>query len=115
MQLESYREQFANIGINVAGMSYDSAEVLSEFHQKEALGYPLLKDQNAKHVNALGVRNESYEEGHRAYGIPHPGILYVDAQGVIRAKFALAGYRKRPPFNELLEYLSRMNAAGGVE
>ena len=87
-------------------MTYDSIEVLENFHSSEALGYPLLRDVDAKHVNALGIRNENYEAGHRAYGIPHPGVLFVDSEGIIRAKYAVPGYRQRPPFEALLEHLA---------
>ena len=94
------------IGVNVAGMTYDSLEVLAGFHESEKLGYPLLKDNGAEHVIAFGVLNDDYEEGHRAYGIPHPGILLIAPSGQILAKYALPGYRKRPPFEELYEHVA---------
>lgn len=103
MQLEEYRSAFEALGVTVAGMTYDSLEVLNTFHAEQTLGYPLLKDVDAEHVNAYGIRNEDYEPGSRAYGIPHPGIIFVGADGVVKAKYAVRGYRKRPPFDELLE------------
>lgn len=113
MQLEEHKSRFDELGIAVVGMTYDSLEILAGFHAKEELSYPLLRDVDAKHVNALGVRNEDYPEGHRAYGIPHPGVIYVDADGTIQAKYAIAGYRKRPPFDALIEHLSGVVSAGG--
>lgn len=103
--MEEQREGFEAIGINVAGMTYDSLEVLAAFHAEANLGYPMLRDESAKHVNALGIRNVQYEEGSRAYGIPYPGVLYIDAEGIIRAKYAVPGYRERPPLDALLEHL----------
>ncbi len=91
------------MGVNVAGMTYDGLDILNAFHSEQNLGYPLLRDENAVHVNAWGVRNEDYEEGHQAYGIPHPGILLISADGRLIAKYAIAGYRRRPPFDALLE------------
>jgi hypothetical protein len=44
--------------------------------------------------------NEDYAKGHRAYGIPHPGILLIGKDSKILAKFALPGYRARPPFED---------------
>lgn len=105
VQLENHRQAFADLGVNVAGMTYDGLDVLAAFHAAENLNYPLLRDENAKHVNALGVRNEDYEEGHRAYGIPHPGVLYIDGSGTIRAKYAVRGFRDRPPFEALLVHI----------
>lgn len=102
VQLEGWREKFEGLGVNVAGMTYDSLDVLSSFHAEQELQYPLLRDENAKHVNALGIRNEDYAQGHRAFGIPHPGILFIGSDGTIKAKYAVPGYRRRPPFEALL-------------
>jgi peroxiredoxin len=108
VQLEEWRGQFEAIGVNVAGMTYDSLEVLADFHAAENLHYPLLRDIDAQLVNALGIRNEEYAQGSQAYGIPHPGILYIDAGGVIRAKYAVPGYRRRPPFDALFEHIKNL-------
>ena len=91
-------------------MTYDDVPLLKEFHTEESLGYPLLADAEARHVNALGIRNETYEPGHNMYGIPHPGVIYVDAEGVIRAKYAVPGYRSRPPFDALLKHITGLVA-----
>jgi len=96
-----WRDKFASLGVNVAGMTYDSRDTLKEFHDAEALQFPLLQDVDAQHINALGIRNEDYAEGHSAYGIPHPGILFIGADGTIKAKYAVPGYRRRPPFEML--------------
>lgn len=82
-------------------MSYDDVEPIADFAEDRDIGYPLLSDKGAKHVNALGIRNEQYEEGHSVYGIPHPGVFYVDASGVIALKRAVPGYRDRPSLDEL--------------
>ena len=83
-------------------MTYDSEDILQEFHMRSDLGYPLLRDVDAQHVNALGVRNEQYEAGHSAYGIPHPGILVLAPSGELLVKFAVPGYRQRPPLEDVL-------------
>lgn len=84
-------------------MTYDSVEILAAFHGEKNLGYPLLHDEQAKHVLGFEVLNEAYGPGHGAYGIPHPGILLLDGNGVITAKFAVPGYRQRPPMSEVLK------------
>lgn len=88
--------------MHVAGMTYDSVNQLKAFHDRMRLGYPLLHDAGARHVNALGIRNQDYEEGHSAYGIPHPGILLLSPEGKVLARFAVPGYRQRPPLDEVL-------------
>lgn len=89
------------MGVEMAAMSYDDVEPIADFAADRDIGYPLLSDKGAKHVNALGIRNEQYEEGHGVYGIPHPGVFYVDASGVIALKRAVPGYRDRPSLDEL--------------
>lgn len=101
VQLEDWREKFATLDVNVAGMTYDNRDVLANFHSSESLQYPLLQDEAAKNVLALGILNDEYAPGHRAYGIPHPGIIFVGADGTVKAKYAIPGYRKRPPFEML--------------
>ena len=84
-------------------MTYDAATDLAEFGEERGVGYALLSDKGSKHINALGIRNEQYGEGHPGYGVALPGILFVDASGVVRLKRAHENYRTRPPFDELLE------------
>lgn len=91
-------------------MTYDSVELINQFHSKESLGYALLRDANGQHAEALGIRNEAYEKGHAMFGIPHPGVMFVDTSGTIRAKYAVPGYRQRPPFDALLQHISGLLA-----
>jgi len=94
-------------------MTYDSREILVEFSSAQNLGYPLLQDVDVVHVKAFGILNDQYEPGHRGYGIPHPGVFYVSADGVIRLKFAVSGYRERPPFQEIYDALLALDDHGG--
>lgn len=103
VQLEEWRERFEAAGVKVAGMTYDDLEVLAAFHADRQLGYPLLGDEEAKHVIGFNVLNEDYEPGHRAYGIPHPGIFFISPEGAVLAKFAVPGYRQRPPMEEVFD------------
>ncbi|MDE0062510.1 MAG: redoxin domain-containing protein [Gammaproteobacteria bacterium] len=105
VQLEKWRREFEELGVNIAAMTYDSVESLKEFHDSEALGYPLLRDEDARHVNGFGVPDEDLGEG-----IPRPGMFWLAPDGSISAKFAVPGYRTRPP---LAEVLASIRAAGG--
>ena len=103
MQLSEWTERYAGHGINVVGVTYDAAEVLASFTQAQGLDYPLLGDRDATVVTTLGIRNEDYPPGHRAYGVPHPGILLLDGARRVVMKRAVSGYRTRPPFDELYD------------
>ena len=92
-------------------MTYDTADDLAAFGEERGIGFALLSDEGSKTINALGVRNEEYPEGHGGYGVALPGILFVDASGVVRLKRAHEDYRTRPPFDELLEATRALVAA----
>ena len=63
-------------------------------------------------VNALRIRNREHRRGDRAYGVPHPGVLYVDASGTIALKFAKRGYKARPSFKEIYAGVTEFIEAG---
>ncbi|MEM1435082.1 MAG: peroxiredoxin family protein [Pseudomonadota bacterium] len=110
LQLKDYTAEFAALGVNVAAMSYDSLEILDGFYRSYELPYPLLRDVDQQHVKAYGVLNERYKPGHRAYGIPHPGALLIEPDGRLKAKFAVPGFRQRPPFDAMLATLTELMA-----
>ena len=103
VQLAKISDQFKDVGVNIAAMTYDSVEMLKSVEEDEGIEFTLLKDTDISHVNALGILNEDYEPGSRAYGVPHPGIFIITPDGVIRAKFAEEGFRARPDFDNVLE------------
>ena len=100
--------EFQAMGINVASMTYDPVATLAAAAEEHDVAFPLLFDENVKHVNAMGLRNTQYEPGQRAYGIPYPGIFLIDAQGVIRAKFAEEDYKLRPEFSLVMEEAKKL-------
>jgi peroxiredoxin len=91
-------------------MTYDSREILKSFHDAQGLDYPLLQDVDAQHVIAYGVLNEDYQPGDRGYGIPHPGILFIQPDGTVALKFAVPGYRGRPPLAEVFAAIVALEA-----
>ena len=101
MQLTEWTERFADLGVGVTGMTYDSLEIVASFHAEQALNFPLLHDDRARNVLAFDVLNEAYPAGDENYGLPDPGIIYIDGSGVVRAKFAIPGYRDRPPMADV--------------
>lgn len=112
MQLAQWQDQFEAAGVNVAGMTYDSTEILASFAGEQSLSYPMLRDEDAQHVNAYGIRNVEYGPEHRFYGIPYPGIVLISPAGKILGKYAEPGYRERPAFKDVL---SGVKAAVGAE
>ena len=111
VQLAQWQDEFEEIGVNVAAMTYDDLTILADFHAQNDLHYPLLRDEEVKHFKAYGVVNGDSAPGDTMYGIPHPGVLYIDSSGTVRFKIAVPGYRSRPPFEEILAAISELEVA----
>jgi peroxiredoxin len=105
-QLVEVMPEFAAMGVSVATMTYDSLDILKAAEEDYAVNFPMLRDEDVKHVSAFGILNHQYQPGQRAYGIPEPGIFLISADGIIRFKFAEQDYRIRPDFSLVLEAAS---------
>lgn len=90
-QLDQLRRQ----GLNVASVTYDSADILKDFAQRKSIRYPMLSDPDSKIIRAFGIFNTNIEVGTRGYGIPFPGIYIVDASGAVKSKYFEDDYRER--------------------
>jgi peroxiredoxin len=61
----------------------------------------LLSDAGSKTIKAFGLLNR--EAKGKTEGIPYPGTVIIDRDGVIRAKLFLDGYRERPTAAALIK------------
>jgi peroxiredoxin len=101
VDLERAQKLFAAKGINVAGVSYDSPEILAEFSQRKSITYPLLSDSSSKLIDAFGIRN--VEATGAQAGIPVPGYYLINKQGVIEKRFFEDGYINRLTANNVYQ------------
>jgi peroxiredoxin len=85
----------------VIAISYDSVEVLGKFADKRKITFPLLSDSGSKTIRAYGLLNK--EAKGKAEGIPYPGTILIDKEGVIRAKLFLEGYKDRHSTDDLIK------------
>lgn len=109
MKLTEIQDQFPALGINIASITYDPVSLLKAVAEDQGIGFPLLHDEERRHVNAFRILNTEYEPGSRAYGVPYPGIFLIDPDGIIRFKFAEQDYRVRPDFSDVLEAAAAMS------
>lgn len=85
-------------------ISYDDAEVLAEFSEKQSIPYPLLSDIDSAVIRRFGILNDSIEPGDALlYGIPYPGTYVCDEDGVVVAKFFHDSYKKRDSAEVLVD------------
>ena len=95
MELEQNAAQFKKMGLNVAGVSYDSIQVLHTFAERKGIHFPLLSDPDSKIIRQLGILNEQIPANSPFFGIPNPGTYIVNAKGVIEAKYFEDDYKQR--------------------
>lgn len=100
--LNSVAKDLDTLGWPMVAVSYDSTETLERFSAASKLDYRLLSDQSSKAIDAFGIRNES-AKGARFSGIPHPIILFIGADGSVKAKLYEQRYQDRPPSGLVLE------------
>jgi peroxiredoxin len=75
--------------------------VLARFAEKRKITFPLLSDPGSKTITAYGLLNK--EAKAKTAGIPYPGTMVIDKDGVIRAKVFLDGYRDRHTKEQLIK------------
>jgi peroxiredoxin len=75
--------------------------VLAGFAKKAKITFPLLSDSGSKTITAYGLLNK--EAKGRTEGIPYPGTMVIDRDGIVRAKLFVDGYRDRHTSAELIK------------
>jgi peroxiredoxin len=103
IQLQAARERFEKQGIKLAGISYDSVDILKYFSDRRKIDFPLLSDPDSKIIRMYQVLNAE-AVGPNA-GMARPGYFYIDTEGMIREKFFEAKYRERLTGNTVLAKL----------
>ena len=119
MELESRRQELAAQGLGLAALSPDTVARLHDFARRRAIGFPLLSDADSTVIRAFGVLNEEIAPGEPNHGIPHPGMLVVDARGIVRKREFATGYAERPTVASLLDMeagapVTRIETPGGI-
>jgi peroxiredoxin len=95
-------------GYRVAGLSYDSPEILQAFTVKRHLTYTLLSDPKSEIIDRYKLRDPQYPPGSRAYGVPRPIMFVLDPQAVIKAKVYEESYKDRPPVAVVISKLDEL-------
>jgi len=97
-------------GYNLAGLSYDSPEILAAFTAKRDIAFTLLSDPKSDVIDRYKLRDPQYPPGSRAYGVPRPIIFVLDTDGIIKAKLYEESFKDRPPVTSVI---SKLDELGG--
>jgi peroxiredoxin len=103
VDLEASQKAFAQKGVNVAAISYDSPAILADFARRRSITFPLLSDTGSKVIDEFGIRNP--EGSGLEAGIPYPGYYLINRQGVIEKRFFETAYVNRLTASNLYSYL----------
>lgn len=103
-ELQNHVAAFEEAGIGLVVVTYDSPELQQEFIDAGDITYPFISDIEAATMISLGILNEDYSPGERAYGIPHPGAFIVNPDMEIVGKLFIESYRERVEGASTLEY-----------
>ena len=89
--IRDHRQEFADLGIDVVGISPDQPDAQLAFDRKFSLGFPLLSDPNHAVAEAWGTWGEKKNYGKTYMGIIRSSFL-IDEQGRIEQ----AWYKVQP-------------------
>lgn len=87
-------------GTALWAIANDDAGKLRALRDEQGLQFPILLDQDAVTIRAWGLLNEA--DGR---GIPHPTVVILDRDGVVRWSFTETDYRLRPASAEIVARL----------
>ncbi len=110
------RAKFAERGLSIVMVSYDSPAKQSVFLRKNNISVTLLSDPDSSIIDAFGLRNKKYKAGSKFAGIPYPAVFIVAPDRTIRAKlyeedFATndKSYKSRPAVDAVLAAADETN------
>lgn len=111
IDIETIAGDVAADGWNLNLITYDTPEILAGFSAENELTYALLSDTDSAMITAFGLLNEEVPAGSRFHGVPHPAIIFIDAEGLIAGVQREEGYRERPPTEGIPQLVDLLNGA----
>ncbi|MDQ4107511.1 MAG: thioredoxin-dependent thiol peroxidase [Actinomycetota bacterium] len=83
--LRDHRQDFAQVGLDVVGISPDPPPKQLAFDEKYGLGFPLLADEDHTVAEAWGTWVEKHRGGHTYFGILRSSFLVDEGGRIERA------------------------------
>jgi hypothetical protein len=87
--------------LKLAGISYDSTEILKDFSVPKHVDFPLISDPDSKIIRSYNVLNS--EAPGMQKGMARPGFFFIDPKGVIRQKYFEVNYQNRFTPNNVMK------------
>ncbi|MEH6809424.1 MAG: redoxin domain-containing protein [Hyphomonas oceanitis] len=103
LDLEAAAAPLAAAGWTLVAVSYDPVETLAGYKADKGLTYELLSDEGSAAIKAFNLLNTEVKPGSRYEGIPHPAIVFVNADGHVVKTLREEGYKTRPAVDLVIE------------
>ena len=105
-ELQTRSAELKKDGIRLAAITYDSVAVLGDFSKRRGITFPLLSDAGSATIKRYGIFNTTIPESNtQSYGIPFPGTLMLNAQGVVTSRFFEQAYQERNTVGSIMARL----------
>ncbi len=100
------------MGVELWAIANDDQDKLAAYAGSEGFDFPLLLDADGATIESWGLTNATDARGRK---IPHPALVTLDSDGVVRDVYVETNYRLRPSVAEVLERLAAALGGTGVE
>ena len=114
MQLQEYMSYFHVYGIGLVAITSDHPEAQQPFIEKHGITIPVLSDAQSNSFKSLGILNTEFQPGDSEYGLPHPGAIIVNRDGVITGKLFVENPHLRVNSSEILDYAKQSLGLKGL-
>lgn len=105
-ELQRNAADLARAGVGLAAISYDPVPVLADFSKRRGITFPLLSDSGSVTIRRFGILNTTVPESSlQTYGVPFPGTLMLDAQGIVTSRFFEQAYQERATVGSIMARL----------
>lgn len=100
--------QFKAQGLGVVSVSVDEVPLITAFAKEQGIGYTMLSDPKGAINLSLGIRDEQYPLGTKAYGVPRPTLYIIDRLGTVRLRYMEPTYKTRPNLDGVLQDVAKL-------
>ena len=114
IKLQEYKSYFDLYGIKLVAITYDSEDAQQPFIEQHGITIPVLSDNQSRSFRALGILNQGYQPGDSEYGLPHPGAIILNRDGIIMGKLFVENPNLRVYSSEMLEYSKKLLGLKGL-
>jgi peroxiredoxin Q/BCP len=102
---------FRAIGYEIAAVSNDAVDILSQVARRRQIDFPLLSDPDSRIIRAFGLIDDRYGRDSAWHGVALPMIFVIDRNHTITHRFSSPDFRERPDVDAVLKLL-RKDAEG---